>query len=76
MWALMILWFGMSRLKVSVGRLFNPEYIDAPWDWAQVGEMDVSPTKDRRSNRSYYTGRCLMSASGQVGPGRSEPLDH
>jgi len=39
MLALVILWFAMSKLEMSVGGLFSPEYIDVPWSWAKFADM-------------------------------------
>lgn len=39
MLALVILWVAMTRLGMSVGGLFSPEMITAPWSWARVVDM-------------------------------------
>ena len=39
MLALVVLWFALTRLGVSIGGLFSSEYIDAPWSWAKVVDM-------------------------------------
>ena len=39
MLALVILWFAMSKLGFSIGGLFSPEYIAAPWSWAKFVDM-------------------------------------
>lgn len=39
MLALVILWFAMSKLKLSVGGLFSPEYVSQPWSWARFVDM-------------------------------------
>lgn len=39
MLALVILWLAMTRLDMSVGGLFSPEMITAPWSWARVVDM-------------------------------------
>jgi peptide/nickel transport system permease protein len=39
MLALVIMWFAMSRLGMSVGGLFSPEMVEAPWSWAKVVDM-------------------------------------
>lgn len=37
--ALVIMWLAMTQLGMSVGGLFSPEYINAPWSWAKVKDM-------------------------------------
>ncbi|MCC6458230.1 MAG: ABC transporter permease [Caldilineaceae bacterium] len=37
--ALVIMWVAMSYMGLSVGGLFSPEYINAPWSWAKVLDM-------------------------------------
>ena len=37
--ALIVMWFAMSKLGLSVGGLFSKEYILAPWSWAKVADM-------------------------------------
>ncbi len=39
MLALVIMWWAMSKLGMSVGGLFSPEYIEAPWSWDKVVDM-------------------------------------
>jgi len=39
MLALVIMWWAMSALGMSVGGLFSPQYITAPWSWAKVVDM-------------------------------------
>jgi len=39
MLALVIMWFAMSKLGMSVGGLFSPQFITAPWSWAKVVDM-------------------------------------
>jgi peptide/nickel transport system permease protein len=39
MLALVILWFAMTTLGFSIGGLFAPEYISAPWSWAKFVDM-------------------------------------
>jgi len=39
MLALVILWFAMSKLGFSIGGLFSPAYIAAPWSWAKFIDM-------------------------------------
>ena len=38
-WALVIMWLAMSDMGMSVGGLFSPEYINAPWSWAKFVDM-------------------------------------
>jgi peptide/nickel transport system permease protein len=37
--ALILMWFAFSRFGQSVGGLFSPEYLDAPWSWARVKDL-------------------------------------
>lgn len=37
--ALVIMWLVMTQLGLSVGGLFSPEYINAPWSWAKIVDM-------------------------------------
>jgi peptide/nickel transport system permease protein len=37
--ALIVMWFAMTRLGLSVGGLFSKEYITAPWTWDKVVDM-------------------------------------
>jgi len=37
--ALIVMWFAMTRLGLSVGGLFSKEYITAPWSWDKVVDM-------------------------------------
>ncbi len=39
MLALVVMWWAMSKLGMSVGGLFSPQYITAPWSWAKVVDM-------------------------------------
>lgn len=39
MLALVVMWFAMSKLGLSVGGLFSPKYVNAPWSWAKVVDM-------------------------------------
>ena len=39
MLALVILWFAMNTLGLSIGGLFSPEFISAPWSWAKFIDM-------------------------------------
>ena len=36
---LLVLYFGFKYLNLNVGGLFSPEYLDAPWSWAKLGDM-------------------------------------
>lgn len=37
--ALVILYIAFAKFGISVTGLFSPEYVDAPWSWAKVGNM-------------------------------------
>ena len=37
--ALVILYVAFAEFGISVTGLFSPEYVDAPWSWAKVGNM-------------------------------------
>src|SRR6266516_4733244 len=37
--ALTVLYLGLHYFDTSVGGLFSPEYLDAPWTWAKVQDM-------------------------------------
>ncbi len=37
--ALLIMWFAMTRLGLSVGGLFSQEYMVAPWSWAKFVDL-------------------------------------
>jgi peptide/nickel transport system permease protein len=37
--ALVIMYFAFAYFGASVGGLFSPEYIDAPWNWARVQDL-------------------------------------
>ncbi|RIK39788.1 MAG: ABC transporter permease [Chloroflexi bacterium] len=37
--ALVIMWWVMTSFGVSVGGLFSPEYINAPWSWGKVKDL-------------------------------------
>jgi peptide/nickel transport system permease protein len=39
MLALVVLWFAMSKLGMSVGGLFSPAYMSAAWSWAKFVDM-------------------------------------
>lgn len=39
MLAMVIMWWSMTALDISVGGLFSPDYIDAPWSWAKFVDM-------------------------------------
>lgn len=39
MLALVVMWFAMTKLGISVGGLFSPQYITAPWTWAKVVDL-------------------------------------
>ena len=39
MLALVLMWIAFSVFGQSVGGLFSPEFIDAPWSWARVWDM-------------------------------------
>jgi peptide/nickel transport system permease protein len=36
---LLVLYFGFKYLNLNVGGLFSPEYLDAAWSWAKLGDM-------------------------------------
>jgi peptide/nickel transport system permease protein len=37
--ALVVMWIAMRYMGMSVGGLFSPEYINAPWSWAKLVDM-------------------------------------
>ena len=37
--ALWLLWISFAYLGQSVGGLFSPEYLNAPWTWGRVGDL-------------------------------------
>jgi peptide/nickel transport system permease protein len=37
--ALLLMWIGFSVFGLSVGGLFSPEYLSAPWSWARVWDL-------------------------------------
>ncbi len=37
--ALVLMWVAFSQFGQSVGGLFSPEFVDAPWSWAKVGDL-------------------------------------
>jgi peptide/nickel transport system permease protein len=37
--ALVLMWFAFSQFGQSVGGLFSPDYLDAPWSWARVQDL-------------------------------------
>jgi peptide/nickel transport system permease protein len=39
MLALILMWFAYSSLGISVTGLFSPEFVDAPWSLARVGNL-------------------------------------
>lgn len=39
MLALVIMWFSYDWFGVSIGGLFSPEFVDAPWSLARVGDL-------------------------------------
>jgi peptide/nickel transport system permease protein len=39
MLALVLMWFAFDRFGVSVTGLFSPEFTEAPWSWARVGDL-------------------------------------
>ena len=39
MLALVVLWFAMNTLGLSIGGLFSPAYMTAPWSWAKFVDM-------------------------------------
>ena len=39
MLALWLLWISFAYLGQSVGGLFSPEYLNAPWTWGRVGDL-------------------------------------
>lgn len=39
MLALILMWIAYSAFGASVGGLFSPEYIEAPWSWAKFVDM-------------------------------------
>jgi peptide/nickel transport system permease protein len=39
MLALVLMWWAMTKLDLSVGGLFSPEYIQVPWSWAKFVDM-------------------------------------
>jgi len=39
MLALVILWFAMNTLGLSIGGLFSPAFMSAPWSWAKLVDM-------------------------------------
>ena len=39
MLALFLMYFGLTTFGMSVGGLFSPEYLDAPWSWAKFGDL-------------------------------------
>jgi peptide/nickel transport system permease protein len=34
-----VLYFGFTLFDANVGGLFSPEYADAPWSWAKLGDL-------------------------------------
>src|SRR5579884_4108441 len=36
---LLVLYFGFKYLNLNIGGLFSPDYIEAPWSWAKLGDM-------------------------------------
>ena len=39
MLALILLYVGFKQFGLNLTGLFSPEYLDAPWDWAKVGDL-------------------------------------
>ena len=39
MLALVVMWVAMTSFGMSVGGLFSPQYITAPWSWAKVVDL-------------------------------------
>jgi len=37
--ALVIMWFALTKLKISVGGLFSPPMQNAPWSWAKIADL-------------------------------------
>jgi peptide/nickel transport system permease protein len=37
--ALVLMWIAFSRFGQSVGGLFSPEYVNAPWSWEKVWDL-------------------------------------
>jgi peptide/nickel transport system permease protein len=37
--ALILMWIGFAVFNLSVGGLFSPEYLMAPWSWARVWDL-------------------------------------
>src|SRR5579884_937847 len=37
--ALVIMWLAYTKLGITVGGLFSPDYANAPWSWAKVGDF-------------------------------------
>jgi peptide/nickel transport system permease protein len=37
--ALILMYFGFTLFNANIGGLFSPEYADAPWTWAKVGNL-------------------------------------
>lgn len=37
--ALVLMYLGYTLFGVSVGGLFSPEYVNAPWSWARFGDL-------------------------------------
>jgi peptide/nickel transport system permease protein len=37
--ALVLMWIAFSRFGQSVGGLFSPEFLNAPWSWARVQDL-------------------------------------
>jgi peptide/nickel transport system permease protein len=36
---LLVLYFGFVHFNANIGGLFSPEYLDAPWSWAKLGDL-------------------------------------
>jgi len=39
LFALVLLWFSYAYLGMSIGGLFSPEYLEAPWSWAKIMDL-------------------------------------
>jgi peptide/nickel transport system permease protein len=37
--ALILMYFGFTLFNANIGGLFSPEFADAPWSWARVGDL-------------------------------------
>jgi peptide/nickel transport system permease protein len=39
MLALILMWLAFAYFGIGVTGLFSPEFVDAPWSWARVGDL-------------------------------------